>query len=176
MSPKQIPDHLHWFYWESYSTWLTGFALFTVLYLYPGRQLPDRQSLPRLDAGGRSRRRARLPGRVLDRLRRDHRAFGGGEKGDLIVGLGVTAFVVFAAWLACHLFAGRAAFLLVRAMVAHVDERQTMFFWIIPGQRKVIAPAEAGQPVNRSTASAPNGAVHNTYFRCRLLSRAQQPL
>ena len=29
-----LPEHLHWFYWESYSTWLTGFALFTVLYLF----------------------------------------------------------------------------------------------------------------------------------------------
>jgi uncharacterized membrane protein len=28
------PQNLHWFYWESYSTWLTGFALFTVLYLF----------------------------------------------------------------------------------------------------------------------------------------------
>src|SRR3954453_19347361 len=34
VAPKKIPEHLHWFYWESSSTWLTGFALFTVLYLY----------------------------------------------------------------------------------------------------------------------------------------------
>ena len=34
VSPKKIPEHLHWFYWESYSTWLSGFALFTVLYLW----------------------------------------------------------------------------------------------------------------------------------------------
>ena len=34
VSPGRIPQKLHWFYWESYSTWLTGFALFTVLYLY----------------------------------------------------------------------------------------------------------------------------------------------
>src|SRR5437868_15346424 len=34
VAPPRIPDKLHWFYWESYSTWLTGFALFTVLYLY----------------------------------------------------------------------------------------------------------------------------------------------
>ena len=33
-APPQLPRHLHWFYWESYSTWLTGFALFTVLYLF----------------------------------------------------------------------------------------------------------------------------------------------
>jgi len=33
-APPKLPEHLHWFYWESYSTWLTGFALFTVLYLF----------------------------------------------------------------------------------------------------------------------------------------------
>jgi uncharacterized membrane protein len=34
VSPPQLPSHLHWFYWESYSTWLSGFALFTVSYLW----------------------------------------------------------------------------------------------------------------------------------------------
>ena len=33
-APKQLPEHLHWFYWESYSTFLTGFALFTAIYLF----------------------------------------------------------------------------------------------------------------------------------------------
>ncbi|MDP3169341.1 MAG: urate hydroxylase PuuD, partial [Polaromonas sp.] len=34
VKPPQLPGHLHWFYWESYTTWLTGFALFTVSYLW----------------------------------------------------------------------------------------------------------------------------------------------
>jgi uncharacterized membrane protein len=34
LSPKKLPDHLHWSYWESYSTWLSGFALFTMSYLW----------------------------------------------------------------------------------------------------------------------------------------------
>ena len=34
VAPARLPEQLHWFYWESYSTWLTGFALFTVLYLF----------------------------------------------------------------------------------------------------------------------------------------------
>ena len=34
VAPRQMPEKLHWFYWESYSTWLTGFGLFTVLYLF----------------------------------------------------------------------------------------------------------------------------------------------
>ena len=34
VKPPVLPPHLHWFYWESYSTWLTGFALFCVSYLW----------------------------------------------------------------------------------------------------------------------------------------------
>ena len=34
VQPKRLPEHLHWSFWESYSTWLTGFALFTVSYLW----------------------------------------------------------------------------------------------------------------------------------------------
>ena len=34
VAPKQLPEHLHWFYWESYWTWMSGFALFVVLYLF----------------------------------------------------------------------------------------------------------------------------------------------
>ena len=33
-APPTLPEKLHWFYWESYATWLTGFALFTVMYLF----------------------------------------------------------------------------------------------------------------------------------------------
>ena len=34
VAPERLPEHLHWSMWESYSTWLTGFALFAVLYLF----------------------------------------------------------------------------------------------------------------------------------------------
>ena len=36
---RTLPEHLHWSYWESYSTWLTGFALFTVLVPVQRQQL-----------------------------------------------------------------------------------------------------------------------------------------
>ena len=43
VQPPQLPPHLHWFFWESYSTWLTGFGLFTVLYIWnAGTFLVDR--------------------------------------------------------------------------------------------------------------------------------------
>ena len=39
VAPASLPEHLHWFYWESYWTWMSGFALFVVLYLLNASQM-----------------------------------------------------------------------------------------------------------------------------------------
>jgi hypothetical protein len=70
VAPKALPDNLHWFYWESYTTWLTGFALFTVLYLFNAGTFLVDKSVHDWSPACRHRRRAGLPGGVLDRLRR----------------------------------------------------------------------------------------------------------
>jgi uncharacterized membrane protein len=78
--------------------------------------------------------------------------------------MAVALLVVLAAWLACHLFAGRAAFLLVGAMLATAMSANVAM-WIIPGQRKVVAALKAGEPVD--TIHGVRGkqrSVHNTYF------------
>jgi uncharacterized membrane protein len=83
--------------------------------------------------------------------------------------VGVFAVVVFASWLACQLFAGRAAFLLVGAMLA-TTMSANVFAWIIPGQRKVVALLEAGQPVDPAYGwRAKQRSVHNTYFTLPVL-------
>ncbi len=70
VSPPQLPAHLHWFFWESYTTWLSGFALFTVSYLWSaGTYLIDK-SLMDWAAARRDRRRAVFPGGVLAAVRR----------------------------------------------------------------------------------------------------------
>jgi uncharacterized membrane protein len=169
VSPKQIPDHLHWFYWESYSTWLTGFALFSVLYLYQASSFLIDKSLYAWSPGGAIV--AALAFLVVFWVVYDVicRAFGRREGGDLIVSIGVTLFVVFASWLACHLFAGRAAFLLVGAMMA-TSMSANVFFWIIPGQRKVIAQLKAGESVDPVHGQrAKQRSVHNTYFTLPVL-------
>ena len=77
--------------------------------------------------------------------------------------------VIAAAWLACQLFAGRAAFLLVGAMIA-TTMSANVFFWIIPGQRKVVAQLRAGQPVDPIYGwRAKQRSVHNTYFTLPVL-------
>ena len=72
--------------------------------------------------------------------------------------------MVMAAWLACHLFAGRAAFLLTGAMLATMMSANVLF-WIIPGQRRVVAAMRAGQPPNPLDGKrGKQRSVHNTYF------------
>jgi uncharacterized membrane protein len=169
VSPKQLPEHLHWFYWESYSTWLTGFGLFTALYLFnAGTFLIDKSvyDWSPMAAIGTALGFLATFWVVYDVI---CRAFGQKKNGDLIVGVGVFAFVVFAAWLACQLFAGRAAFLLVGAMMA-TSMSANVFFWIIPGQRTVVAQLRAGQPVEAIHGQrAKQRSVHNTYFTLPVL-------
>ncbi|MFZ9429669.1 MAG: urate hydroxylase PuuD [Burkholderiaceae bacterium] len=169
VAPQQLPKNLHWFYWESYSTWLTGFALFTVMYLYQaGTFLIDKNLHDWTPAAAVATARAFL---VVFWLAYDAvcRVFGQREGGDRIVGLAVTLIVVFASWLACQLFAGRAAFLLVGAMMATAMSAN-VFFWIIPGQRTVMAQMKAGQPVDPVHGQrAKQRSVHNTYFTLPVL-------
>jgi uncharacterized membrane protein len=69
-----------------------------------------------------------------------------------------------ASWLACHWFAGRAAFLLVGGMIATAMSAN-VFFWIIPGQRKVVAAIKADEPVDPIHGlRGKQRSVHNTYF------------
>jgi len=77
--------------------------------------------------------------------------------------------VCIASWLACHWFAGRAAFLLVGAMMATAMSANVLF-WIIPGQRKVVAAIKAGEPVDPVHGKrGKQRSVHNTYFTLPVL-------
>jgi uncharacterized membrane protein len=161
---RPLPQNLHWSYWESYSTWLTGFGLLTVLYLFnAGSFLIDRNVHAWEPSAAVA---AVLSFLVVFWVLYDAlcRTLGRGRHGDLQVGVLVFSLVVIAAWAACHLFAGRAAFLLVGAMMA-TAMTANVFFWIIPGQRKVVAQLRAGQEPDRIHGiRGKQRSVHNTYF------------
>jgi len=168
VAPKKIHTKLHWFYWESYSTWLTGFGLFTVLYLWnAGTFLIDKSLMDWSPAAAIT---AALSFLVAFWLIYDAvcRVFGFRENGERIVALTMIAVVGFAAWLSCQLFAGRAAFLLVGAMIATAMSAN-VFFWIIPGQRKVVAAMTSGVAMDPKELAmhgkrGKQRSVHNTYF------------
>lgn len=169
VAPANLPQDLHWFYWESYWTWMSGFALFVVLYLCnAGQMLVD----PRVFAWGAPWQAVvaalvfLLMGTVV--YEAACQALGrkreGGISHDGRVLASVAVFMVFASWLACHLFAGRAAFLLVGATLATMMTGNVAH-WIIPGQRKLIAQMRAGQkpdPIHGQRGK--QRSVHNTWF------------
>lgn len=169
VQPKTLPEHLHWSYWESYSTWLTGFALFTVSYLWnASTYLIDRT---KMDWQPGTAVAVALAFFVVFWLVYDGicRWFGRGKHGDTVVGVLVAVFIALASWLACHWFAGRAAFLLVGAMMA-TTMSGNVFFWIIPGQRRNVAAMRAGKPVDPVNGQrGKQRSVHNTYFTLPVL-------
>ena len=167
--PPVMPANLHWFYWESYSTWITGFALLTVSYLWNASAYLIDKSL--MDWQPSTAIAVALAFFVVFWLLYDAicRLFGKGENGDVMVGAGVAVLVCAASYLACHLFAGRAAFLLVGAMLATAMSAN-VFFWIIPGQRTVVADIKAGRPVDPiHGVRGKQRSVHNTYFTLPVL-------
>jgi uncharacterized membrane protein len=169
VKPPQLPKHLHWFYWESYTTWLTGFALFTVSYLWSaGTYLIDKS---KMDWAPWQAITVAILFLAVFWLLYDMvcRLFGQRKHGDAIVGALVLVLVCVGSWLACHWFAGRAAFLLMGAMLA-TTMSANVAHWIIPGQRKVVAAIKAGQPVDPIHGKrGKQRSVHNTYFTLPVL-------
>jgi uncharacterized membrane protein len=169
LAPKKLPDHLHWSYWESYSTWITGFALFTMSYLWnASTYLIDKSKMdwqPGAAIG------VALAFFVVFWMVYDAicQIFGQRKNGDTIVGVLVAILIAVATWLACQWFAGRAAFLLVGAMMA-TTMSGNVFFWIIPGQRKNVQALREGRPVDPiHGARGKQRSVHNTYFTLPVL-------
>jgi len=174
VGPKKMPTGtLHWFYWESYATWLSGFALFTLIYLFNARTFLIDASVfkwePPLAIG------VALAFLVVGWLVYDAicRVFGrnrdGSIGGDTRVLALIFVYIAAASWLACHLFAGRAAFVLMGAMIGTIMSAN-VFFWIIPGQRKVVADLQAGRtpdPIHGQRGK--QRSVHNTYFTLPVL-------
>ena len=169
VSPPKLPGHLHWFFWESYTTWLSGFSLFTVSYLWSASTYLIDKS--KMDWSPAMAIMVALSFLIVFWLLYDGicRFFGQRKNGDAIVGALVLVLVCIASWLACHWFAGRAAFLLVGAMLA-TSMSASVFFWIIPGQKKVIESIKAGQPADPIHGKrGKQRSVHNTYFTLPVL-------
>jgi uncharacterized membrane protein len=164
VAPKKIHTTLHWFYWESYTTWLSGFALFVMLYLWQASSfLVDTRVFAWSPVAASVTALILLAAfwLVYDAL---CRTLGRLDNGERWVGLAVVAVIALAAWGTCQLYPGRAAFLLVGAMIATAMSAN-VFFVIIPGQKRAVAAMLASQPVDpRLGQRAKQRSVHNTYF------------
>ena len=161
VSPARMPEDLHWSKWKSYTTWLSGFALFALLYLAsPAAYLVDPAIEPLSNAQGVALALAfPIVGWILYDLL--CRAVG---FRDVLLGALVSLLVVAGAYLATHLFAGRAAFLIVGATLATIMSAN-VFFVIIPGQKRMVAALARGEtPDPLPGKQGKQRSVHNTYF------------
>ena len=168
-APPYVGGHLHWFYWESYFTWITGFLLLSVSYLWnPSSYLIDPSVAALTDGQAVGIVLAMLVGffLVYELICRFAAKPG---KGDGIVAILVALAVAGAAAMATELFSGRAAFLVTGAMMATVMSANVLF-WVIPGQKKMVAKLQAGEEVDPLPGIiGKQRSVHNTYFTLPVL-------
>jgi uncharacterized membrane protein len=161
VAPGALPDDLHWSKWKSYATWLSGFLLFAVLYLaQPGVYLidPAVAGLAPLQADGAAIACLVAGWLIYDRLCRALY-----RHDSVLAGL-MLAYVAGFAFIATHLFSGRAAFLITGAMLATIMSAN-VFFVIIPGQRRMVLSLTASMPPDpQDGLRGKQRSTHNTYF------------
>jgi len=161
IAPVRLPEPLHWFKWEAYTTWLSGFALFIVVYYsHASSYLVDRsvRDLTAWEAITLSVVGIVLAWLVYDLL---CRAFADDEG---VLAVLVFGFICLAAWGSWELFAPRAAYLQVGAMIGTMMVGN-VFFVIIPAHWELIRAKEAGrEPDPRWNIRAKTRSVHNNYL------------
>ncbi len=167
LAPAEMPEPLHWFKWEAYTTWLSGFALLVVLYYFdadirlvdPAVADLEPWAAIALSVGGLA-----LGWVVYDLLCRTV-----GTRSQVAFAVAGTALVALAAWGAGELFAPRAAYLQVGAMLGTIMVANVLFV-IIPAHRKLVqAMAEKREPDPEPLLRAKDRSVHNNYLTLPVL-------
>lgn len=162
VAPASMPEHLTWFKWESYATWLSGFAMLAVVY-YGGADLflIDRSVLELAPWQAICLSLASLAvGWILyDLLCKS-------PLGKNTWGLMALLYIVLIAmaWGYTQIFTGRAAFLHLGAFTATIMSAN-VFFIIIPNQKIVVADLIAGRtPDPKYGVIAKQRSLHNNYL------------
>lgn len=162
VAPAELPKHLTWFKWESYATWISGFALMCIVY-YAGadlylidRNLWDVEPWIAITTSLGSIIISYL---IYDLLCKSRL----GQKPTLLMVL-LYLILVLAAWGYTQIFTGRAAFLHLGAITATIMSCN-VFIVIIPNQKIVVADL-----INNKTPDPKYGKIaklrstHNNYL------------
>jgi len=167
VTPPTIPEPLHWYKWEAYTTWLSGFALFVSLYyLQPRTYLIDTSvaDISPAVAIGASIALLAVGWLVYDGLCRTV----GKRSERALAAIGVV-LVAVTAYGVSHLLAPRAAYLQVGAMLGTIMVAN-VFFVIIPAHWELIRAKQAGrEPDPAAGARGKQRSVHNNYLTLPVL-------
>jgi uncharacterized membrane protein len=167
VAPGVLPESLHWFKWEAYTTWISGMFLLALVYWYGAEVYlidPGVAALSPAVAVGIAV--AILAGGwfVYDVLCRT--SLGQNESVFAIVLLILTAML---AWGLCQLYSGRGAYIHFGAVLGTIMVAN-VFFVIIPGQRRMVESFGRGEVPNADDGiRAKQRSVHNTYFTLPVL-------
>ncbi|WP_347260847.1 urate hydroxylase PuuD [Rudaea sp.] len=166
-APADLPEPLHWFYWEAYTTWLSGFFLLCLLYFGQAEiYLIDPAVMALSKPVAIAIALAFLAGGwlVYDVLCRF--LF---QRSERVLGLLVAAVLGVAAWALCQLYSGRGAYILYGAVIGTIMVAN-VFFVIIPGQREMVRAKAEGRPLDPVHGlRGKQRSVHNTYFTLPVL-------
>ncbi|OOY13054.1 cysteine desulfurase [Thioclava marina] len=162
VAPERMPDRLTWFKWESYMTWVSGFAMLVLLY-WAGAQFylidPRVMEMPvwagiLISAGSLT-----IGWLFYDWLCKSRF---GVDNNKLMIGLFL--LLVLMSWGYTQVFTGRAALLHMGAFTATIMTAN-VFFIIMPNQRIVVADLKAGRtPDPKYGKIAKQRSTHNNYL------------
>jgi uncharacterized membrane protein len=166
VAPPALPEHLAWFKWEAYTTWLSGFSLLVVLYYVDAKSNLVDPSVADLSTA--TAIILSVAGLVAAWLAYDVlcRALG---RRELVLAAAIVGLTTLAAWGASELFAARAAALQVGAMLGTIMAAN-VFFSIIPAHWELIRAKEARREPDPAPAlAAKQRSVHNNYLTLPVL-------
>jgi uncharacterized membrane protein len=173
VAPPQLPAHLHWFKWDAYLTWMTGFGLLIVqYYLHAKSYLIDLSVLPleTWQAVAISIVSLLAGWAIYEALCRSPLG-----KNTFLLGALVFALILIASVLYTKVFSARGAFLHVGAFVGTIMAFN-VFMIIIPNQRKMVAQLLAGEaPDARYGAIGKQRSTHNNYLTLPVLVMMVSP-
>jgi len=165
--PRSLPETLHWFKWEAYTTWITGMFLLILVYWYGAEvYLVDRSVADLTTTAAIGIAVLFLVGGwlVYDLLCKTPLG-----KNDNAFSAVLLVLITLLAYGLCQLFSGRGAYIHFGAVLGTIMVAN-VFFVIIPGQRRMVDAAALGQPPNPEDGiKAKQRSVHNTYFTLPVL-------
>ena len=165
--PEKMPETLHWFKWEAYTTWLSGFALLIIVYYFgASAYLID----PSVNAMSPATAISLGLGLIFGGLALYEFACRSPlAKYPLAFGIGLVALVCIVSYLSTQWFSGRGAYIHVGALIGTIMAGN-VFFNIMPNQRKMVAAVADKKDIDPNWgASAKLRSVHNNYFTLPLL-------
>jgi len=167
VAPEKLPRTLHWFYWEAYSTWLSGIGLLSLLYFFQADAYLIDPSVRMLSRGAAvAIAIGILVGSwlVYDALCRSQLG-----RSNVKLAIAVALLAAVLAWGVCELFSGRGAFIMFGAAIGTIMVAN-VFFVIIPGQRELVRAREEGREADPAPGlRGKQRSVHNTYFTLPVL-------